>query len=452
MAKADQVARLAYLYSDSAWRNAGGTSAYGTHPVLNLWHRTHGYGTAHRTQMELAHVLRMMIPTIGSAIQKRRQLEGAFVVTAKDKGLQRIIDEFIEYVPVGSVEGGSARGLNIYLDGICSAADEFGMGVGEPIFDNAGRELAYLLLADMRSFSLRERPGTIPREYQLIQLQDGTERDIAGAMVDRIAFCQDGTDPWPKPMIFGLETLSEIVVRMYNAVNNLWMRVGDPSYVHQIVYDKEAILQNTVTVTGPDGQTQRVDANLAAFQASLNQINQAKVFGLAGDVNISLVGGKYDGKPLFDHPATASVAPYLHEHYPIIAGEIIDASDVPSWMFSGQQKADGLGANRSQTQAALALAAARQRQIVKGRIGRRAVDTFLASIGAAGYIGRYEYAFAETSVVDRKMEADADAAEADAAAKWIEVAMSLFRPEFDDTGNAIISPDMNRFLEEKGVI
>lgn len=453
MARQGDMMRLHQLYSSNSWRIAGGGNyAIGTHPVLNLWHRTHGYGVSHRTQMELFHVLRMMIPVIGSAISKRRQLEGAFVVETKDRGLRTALQEFIDYVPVGSVEGGSAMGLNVYLDGIASAADEFGMGVGEAVFDDTGRTLEYLLLADMRTFSLREVPGTLPRVYQLIQLQDGVERDIAGAMVDRIAFCSDGTDPWPKPMIFGLETLSEIVVRMYNAVNNLWMRVGDPSYLNQIVYDKEARIQNQVTTKGPDGTTQSVDANLFNFQQALGQINQAKVAGLAGDINMSIVGGEIKTGALFDHPATASVAPYLHEHYPVIAGEIIDASDVPPWMFSVLQKAEGLGSSRSQTQAALAIASAKQRQIVKGRIGRRVLDTFLLSIGAGQFVGRYEYGFEETSIIDRKMEAEADRTEAEAALKWMELAMELFTPAFNDAGNPIMAPEMVRFLEDKGVI
>lgn len=450
-----ELMQLQTFYTNSSWKVAGGDyAAIGNHPVLNLWNRTYGYGVAHQTQMELFHVLRLMIPTIGAAINKRRQLEGAVYVDSKDTGLKRLLQEFVEYVPVGPVEGGSARGLNAYLDGLCVAADEFGMGVGEAMFDEAGRNLEYLLLADMRTFSLRDIHPTVPREYRLIQMQDGIERDIASAMVDRIAFRYDGTNPWPLPMVFGLELLSEIIVRMFTSVNNLWMRVGDPSYVHQIVYDKEARVQNTVNTTGPDGSAQQVDAQLYNLQIALQQINQAKSYGLAGDVNLSFVGGEYKSSPLMDHPATASIAPYLDKHYPMIVGEIIDASDVPHFLFfNGQGKAEGLSQGRSQAQAAIAAAAAKQRQIVKGRIGRRMLDTYLLSIGAAQFVGRYEMYFDDVSIIDRKLEAEASNIEADAASKWLQVAMELFRPETDDeTGNAVITPEMMKFLEDKGVL
>lgn len=449
-----ELLQLQTFYSQSSWRVAGGGYSHvGNHPVLNLWHRTYGYGIQHNIQMELWHVLRLMIPTIGAAIEKRRQLEGVVYAKSKDKGLESALREWIEYVPVGPVEGGSARGLNTYLDGMAVAADEFGMGVGEAIFDEAGREIEFLQLADMREFSLREKPGSRPKHYRLIQMEDGRERDIAGAMVDRIAFRHDGSNPWPLPMVFGLESLAEVVVRMISSTNNIWMRAGDPSYVHQIIYDKEATVQSKVTTTGPDGSTQQVDAQLYNLQLALQQISQARSYGLAGDVSLSLVGGQYKASPLMDHPATASVAPYLDKHYPIIAGEIIDASDVPHFLFHIAQDSEGLGSERSQTQAALAAAAAKQRRIIKGRIARRMLDTYLLSIGAAQYVNRYEVGFDDVSIIDRKMEAEANRTEAEAAAKWLEVAMELFRPATDDeTGNAVLTPEMIQFLEQKGVM
>lgn len=459
------MAEYAYLsaYSPLFSPYLAGGRHYSQHPVLNLWHQTYGYGAEHSTQMELFYVLSKLIPVVGTAIDKRRQLEGAFYATSKDKGLNRALQEFIDYVPVGNIQGGSAKGLNVYLDGICAAADRFGLGIGEPIFDDKGRNLEYLLLADSRQIHMRMIPGTQPLRYDLYQYRDGeyvhltpTEEPpglSAGALIDRVSFTYDGSSPWPAPMIFGLESIGEVVVRMFSAINNVWMRVGDPSYLRTIKYDKEAKITGKVTTTGVDGRSVEVDPNLYAMQQGLQQIGQIKNLGMAGDLSLSILGGEVIQEPLFAHPATASVAPYLHEHYPVIAGEIIDRSTVPHFLFySGQINGEGLGANRAQVQSALALAAARQRQVCKAQVGRRILDTYLLSIGAGAFLDRYETYFDETSVIDQKMEAEADKTAAEAAEKWIQVAMDLFRPETADDGGATWTPAAVQFLRDHGVI
>lgn len=446
--------KLHALYSHDSWNVAGGSYQYSSnHPVLNLWDRTYGAGMDHYQQMHLFHILRIMLPVLASSFKKRRQLEGFFYAASDDEGLNTELQEFIDYFPVGNIDGGASKGVNAYLNGIYNAGDEFGLGLGEPIFDETGRHMEYLSLCDTRTVSMEERRGVFPRFYDLYQMVDGRRRLIAGPMVHRASFRADGTNPWPAPLVFGLQGVGEVVIRMLTGLNNMYIRAADPSYLRQIVYDKDAQIQDKVTDTGFDGTAVEMDRNLYNLQKALAQFNLAKLYGMAADISFSLKGGEIKQEPLMSDPESASVVQFLKEHYEIIAGEIIDASDVPPWMFTiGNNQSEGIGSNKAQILSAKAQSAARQRRKQKGAIGKRLIDLYLLSIGAASSIGRYTCDFEETNMLDEKLIADTDKLKSESAKNWLEVAYELYQPEIDDNGMPILTPEMLEFLESKGVI
>lgn len=433
------------------------------HPVVDLYRRTYGFGVPHVMQLEFFHILRRMLPVLNSAFEKRRALEGAVVFTSKDKGLQRELNEICKQIPVGYMSGGTTRGLNVYLDALLTASDEYGLGVGEIILDPGGRMIEKLIIPDMRSFALEKvltRERRVP-EYRLMQSTEEGLLPVNGPFVHRVGLATDGDDPWPHPLAFGLESISEILVRMFIAVNNLWQRVADAGQIFQIVYDKDAELPETVERPGPDGTMVDVDANLAVLYDELIKFNQAKHLGLAADIPMSLIGGKVEKEAIFDHPATNSLAPYLHQHYPFIEGQVIDKSQVPYTMFSSStMKGDGMGSNRSQLLGDYATKAAMQRQGHKLRVAESVIDAWLLFDRAESFIGKYEVEFVAVSAMDEKLTAEADKTRAEAHAAWIQNALMLYpnteAGEINEETGKInpdeLSPEAIEYLKEARVI
>jgi len=445
--------------------------SYGSHPIDILFDRMHASGFLHDLQLQIMFKIRRILPIVDNVFMMRRALEGPICAVSDSDEISRLInEEFIQSAPVGFIEtGGAARGLNIWLDGLATAADEYGMGVGEMLFDISTRQFDRFILPDMRAFSLLpvnsgQRPESnngLPRLHRLMFNREGggAPVEVRGANIYRLAFRHDGDSVWPLPMMFGLECVAEIVMRMYLGTNNLWMRSADPSNLFQLIYDKDARLADTMTFTQPDGQEVTVDRNLVALANQLRQYDQSKYLGYAANLAFQFKGAEMKHDTLFN--VGESLAAYFREHDTAIKGEIVDASQTPHFLYAnGTSSSDGgLGSLRSQVVAGIAQSAASQRRGYKLAIARSVINTWLLSINRADAVSQYELMAESVPLTDQKIDAEARKINSEADLNIIQAAHELFgsvdNSEPDEDGNVRtvgLPPDGMEYIDRKGVL
>ena len=131
--------------------------------------RLPGYGQKHAALLYLYHIIREAIPICNNAIAARRYLEGSYVISSQDRGLERAINEFLENVPIGNIasEAQSMTGANTALGLLKDNADEYGLGILEPVVSEDGQEIERVILPNPRT--LYYRRDTATEQWRLYQ-------------------------------------------------------------------------------------------------------------------------------------------------------------------------------------------------------------------------------------------------------------------------------------------
>ena len=377
----------------------------GRSPILRMARELPGHGREHDLQMALLHAMRQLIPALNGAITSRRMMEGVFRVRSDNKALERELEGFVEMIPVGLIDG-AGRGLNLWADAVASAADEYGLGLGQ--LERDGREIERLTVIDMRTVFVREiTPTDRERQlgrvrYQILQRTKAGFILIDTPALERIVFRADGSERWPIPMAWGLQMVAEIMVRLLTALSNLWLASGEPSMLNFITYEipkqgQAKITQSKRRVTLSDGTQKEVDAVLADVYEQGEAVFRSKNLGRVANAYVAATGAKLEQYPLFGD-ISKSLAIFLDEHYPIIEGQIIQAAQTPAWMFpSGAVAREGLVSNQPSVELDLYLAAAQERRKKKAAIARNVIDAYLVSTGRAFSLGNYRLVFEDVS-------------------------------------------------------
>lgn len=416
---------------------AGNEVAGGKGTLQALVNQLQGTELGHGEQMKLYRTIRRALPVLNAAINKRRFLEGVTVFEAKDQGLQTAIREWAESVPFGYYEDTELQtGLDAWADAVAENADELGIGFGEIVIGEDGRYIERLVTPRSDTFNFDPVP-TVRNDrkqvyYRLTQKQDGRSVPIEGGHIVTLAFFPDPNSPWPRPLVWGCEFVTEVVLRMMLSLNNLWWRSGDPSELYQLIYDKEAVI-NTPEM--------KADAQLLA--SYLARVYQARRRGGTGDIQMAMKGGEIKRTQIGE--PNPGLTAYFRDHYTAIAGQVVGVSDVPAFLFpAGTIPADGLNSDRATMETSLSVTSAQKRNVRKHEIIRRAVDTMLITERSAGHVGRYSLYSEIPSIVEQKGIEESRKMREDANAAAIDNALILGEVELND--------EQRRYLEEAGVL
>lgn len=427
---------------------AGATGTDVRHPILRL---TSGASDAlsHEIQMAVLGAMLQFWPTLAAAIANRRTFEGGYRIVSKDEGLQRDLVAWSQQVPVGPLAGAaSQRGLGVYLDQMAVGADGFGMSVGGPAIGEDGRTIERLVVAPAPSIYLKL--GEASGLYETWQTQrTGPVRIDTLPHVQTLAFSDTHTGGWPHALAYAMTQSAEVMLRMYNAVSQAWLRYGDPPMLHTIEYDSATELQadDMVDVTLADGTVVQAPYEIVAFRDTVLTIMNAKREGGSGDAFAAVTGGKFNSQALGD--LQSSLVTLFADISSQFDGHIVAKSNTPSWMYPHVKRAsDGLGGKLSTNELIVASVDARRRSARLLRLARQVLDLQLASTGGARFVGKYVLEPGTISIFDDMVEAEAR----EMRAKADEVVIQNAGQLYDDKGKRRFADEAARYLDERGVL
>ena len=149
--------------------------------IATLSRQLPGRGLGQDMQLFMYHLIREALPIVQSGLANRRYLEGKLIVESEDEGLRRALTEWASEVAFGEeVEGFTiSKGLSNAINASADNADTYGLGVIEPILDDAGRQIERLHLPKTRTLYLKRDPaqGGLLGPYRMYQRTKEGARD-----------------------------------------------------------------------------------------------------------------------------------------------------------------------------------------------------------------------------------------------------------------------------------
>lgn len=175
-----------------------------------------------RGESQIYRAIREAVPIVDAAILKLIRLCGGVSVVCQNSGAQAQMDEFLRTVPTGRGQ----RGLQSFLDGYLDCMFTCGRAVGEIVPDRQGRDVAALLWCDPAAVDIRE--GDNPLEFQLCRsAAQGGEPFPRQELLLFTPFQPEANNPYGVSMLRSMPFMSEILLKIYQAVGLNWERVGN---------------------------------------------------------------------------------------------------------------------------------------------------------------------------------------------------------------------------------
>jgi hypothetical protein len=409
------------------------------HPILQITRARYGHGHLKELQLVVYHVMRRYVPTLDTAINNRRMLEGSLEVEAEDDPVQEQVEGFIESVPVGYVDQAPQRGLDTYLELLSDKADEYGFAAGEVIVD--GGEISRVVAPNPRTLTIMDRDGDgLDEVYQSRTTRAHGEREDRRiddkATVHTLTFSHPTENGWPRPLAWSLVTNTEAVLRMYEAVANGWYRFGDPSMLFTEEYDLDA---NPDTRAGEDSN---VPASTESLANQILTVMQKRKRGKTSDAFHAVQGAEVNAEVIGD--VDQSLLDYFQQHQSVYGGLVVSAAQVPKWMHPElESSGDGMNSTRAENQNSLAAEAAKKRDEKRAAVAREIIDMHLTLSGNARMVGEYDLSWDRQSLANEKMQNEAMKLQAEAEAQAIKNANVLGNRFGADTEQYLDRYDLN---------
>ena len=413
-------------------------------PIVRLMKKFPGYiridvpnGLAHQLSMVTFHVMRKSIPALDTAILKRRFLEGSIVAVSQDEVLARDINDWIQNVEVGYTPDHPTTGLQLWIDACGEFADEVGESFPEIRLSENGREIERLLVPDSRLFEFKKESVDDEDWFLFHRMHQGrgVER-VESPMLRTFHFTPSPTSPWGRPLASGLEFTGEVFIRLMISLNNLVWRMGDPSKIWKLLYDKDAEIGE-----GDD------EEDITLLMQTINSAYKARNRGETVDVFYGVQGAQLESEALGENLLVSSMAPYFRDLLALMSAQVIGKADVPSWLYpAGIVPSEGLNSDRSQMEGTVAQVAADQRAAQLDRIARWGVNTFLILQKSARFVGKYTLVRESISPINEKMRQEARGERSEADSNFI-----LSAVELENIG-ALKNEELPQYLREREVI
>lgn len=241
-------------------------------------YRRHPFGvlsdySADCVQYRLFETLRESVPLIDGALDKIVRLTGDFDVKCKSRVAQSVLRQFLKNVKVGANGRGIACFINSYLNQLLT----YGTAVGEivPYSDKSG--IAALYNASLDSVELK--CGDSPLDL-LICSRSGVGEAVP--VKNQSLILHTALNPAPgkaygRSILRGLPFVSDILLKIFNAIGENWERVGNIRFA---------------VSCSSDGANAKERAQQIARQWSLamSDKEQTRDFVSVGDVSIKVIG------------------------------------------------------------------------------------------------------------------------------------------------------------------
>lgn len=188
------------------------------HPFSSL----RGYSPKRHYEKQLYRSLREAVPVIDAAIYKIIRLTGGCKVTCEDDNVQQLMDSFLSNVRVNSVSNGIESFLSVYLDQLLT----YGTAVGEIVTGKDGK-IAALYNCDPDDVELVCKESPLDMKI--------CARDNTGALNEvrypELILCSvmmpEAGEVYGTSILRGLPFVSDILLKIFNAVGTNWDRVGN---------------------------------------------------------------------------------------------------------------------------------------------------------------------------------------------------------------------------------
>ena len=241
-------------------------------------YRRHPFGvlsdySADCVQYRLFETLRESVPLIDGALDKIVRLTGDFDVKCKSRVAQSVLRQFLKNVKVGANGRGIACFINSYLNQLLT----YGTAVGEivPYSDKSG--IAALYNASLDSVELK--CGDSPLDL-LICSRSGVGEAVPvknPSLILHTALNPAPGTAYGRSILRGLPFVSDILLKIFNAIGENWERVGNIRFA---------------VSCSSDGANAKERAQQIARQWSLamSDKEQTRDFVSVGDVSIKVIG------------------------------------------------------------------------------------------------------------------------------------------------------------------
>lgn len=241
-------------------------------------YRRHPFGvlsdySADCVQYRLFETLRESVPLIDGALDKIVRLTGDFDVKCKSRVAQSVLRQFLKNVKVGANGRGIACFINSYLNQLLT----YGTAVGEivPYSDKSG--IAALYNASLDSVELK--CGDSPLDL-LICSRSGVGEAVPvknPSLILHTALNPAPSKAYGRSILRGLPFVSDILLKIFNAIGENWERVGNIRFA---------------VSCSSDGANAKERAQQIARQWSLamSDKEQTRDFVSVGDVSIKVIG------------------------------------------------------------------------------------------------------------------------------------------------------------------
>lgn len=218
-----------------------------------------------QNNLGLYRMIREALPICNQAIAILNQLVGVPKIETEDKRAQAIIDEFVTGVKVNSL---GERGLSSYLYQLCDSAFALGGGVGEIRPTETKSRIHSLCNNRTENLSFKKIEG----EWFYATKGMGQTQVIENPeMINYLAFDRRDGGPQGISLFYSLPFVTQIFIRMEQAIQNLAWRMGDPIFF--------------VVVTGAENQVAaEVKATYENIRSSLQSSMQLRKMGQTADI------------------------------------------------------------------------------------------------------------------------------------------------------------------------
>ncbi|MGM9528325.1 MAG: serine/threonine protein phosphatase [Oscillospiraceae bacterium] len=227
----------------------------------------------------LYRAIREAVPVLDAAVMKLIRLTGGFEVKCADEKAQRELAEFLRTVNVGR----SQRGIQSFLDSYLDSLLTNGRAVGE-IVTEGGREIAALLCGNVCDVQVRE--GASPLDFVLCGRGEGGDFQPLPyqELILFTPFNPEADSPYGVSLFRSMPFLTEILLKIYQAIGANWERVGSVRYA--VIYKPQGDILDKSYARERSEQIAREWS--AAMKSGKN--GSVRDFVAVGDVDIKVIG------------------------------------------------------------------------------------------------------------------------------------------------------------------
>lgn len=232
-------------------------------------------------EISLYRAIREAVPIVDAAIMKLIRLSGGLTVACADAGAQKALEYFLRTVNTGRGQRGIDSFIDCYLDSLITC----GRAVGE-IVTLGNREIAALFCGNVADVQIKE--GDTPLSFELCgRGEDGLFRPLPyQELLLFTPFNPESDSPYGVSLLRSMPFLTEILLKIYNAIGVNWDRVGNVRFA--VVYKPNGDVLDRAYAR--ERSEQIANEWSRAMQSGKN--GAVRDFVAVGDVDIKVIGAE----------------------------------------------------------------------------------------------------------------------------------------------------------------